>query len=130
AGNHAVFKNKPGGFDGGTITVKGTQSFKGMQFVDSGYRLQGDGTLQIAGNNAEVRVLAGETAEIATTVAGTGGITKTQGGTLVLEGSNSYQGGTAINGGTLSVSADANLGAASGGLTIDGGTLHNTAAFN
>ena len=38
-------------------------------------------------------------------------------------------GGTTIEAGTLSVSADANLGAASGGLAFDGGMLQNTAAF-
>ncbi len=133
-GKHAVFKNQPGGFDGGTIAVEGAQGFKGLQFVDSGYRLEGTGTLEVDGSdsgdgNAEIRVLAGETANIATTISGTGGITKTQDGTLVLEGNNTYQGGTAISGGTLSVSSDANLGAASGGLTFNGGTLQNTATF-
>ncbi|WP_148043732.1 beta strand repeat-containing protein [Paracoccus methylarcula] len=34
AGHHAVFKNQPGGFDGGTIAVAGTQGFEGLQFVD------------------------------------------------------------------------------------------------
>ncbi|HET7267680.1 MAG TPA: autotransporter domain-containing protein [Oleiagrimonas sp.] len=134
AGNHAVFKNEPGGFNGGTVTVNGTQTFKGLQFVDSGYQLQGPGTLQIDGSdradgNAEIRVLANETATIATTIAGSGGITKTQGGTLVFSGSNTYSGGTNINGGTLSVSSDANLGAGTGVLTLNGGTLQNTAAF-
>ncbi len=47
---------------------------------------------------------------------------KTGGGTLVLSGSNNYTGGTTIAAGTLSVSSDANLGAASGALTFDGGT--------
>ncbi len=134
AGNHAVFKNEPGGFDGGTIAVEGAQSFKGLQFVDSGYRLEGSGTLAIDGSdsadgNAEIRVLAGTAATIATTITGAGGFSKTQGGTLVLEGSNSYQGGTRLLGGIISVSSDANLGAASGALTFDGGTLRNTAAF-
>ncbi|MDZ5452017.1 autotransporter domain-containing protein [Labrys sedimenti] len=131
AGNHAVFKNEPGGFGGGTISVEGTQSFKGLQFVDNGYRLEGSGTLQVDGSeradgNAEVRVLANTTAHIATTIGGTGGISKTEGGTLVLEGNNSYQGGTRLLGGTLSVSSDANLGAASGALTFNGGTLQVT----
>ncbi|RUX65038.1 autotransporter outer membrane beta-barrel domain-containing protein, partial [Mesorhizobium sp. M7A.F.Ca.US.014.04.1.1] len=134
AGNHAVFKNEPGGFDGGTIAVEGAQSFKGLQFVDSGYRLEGSGTLAIDGSdsadgNAEIRVLAGTAATIATTITGAGGVSKTQGGTLVLEGSNSYQGGTRLLGGIISVSSDANLGAASGALTFNGGTLRNTAAF-
>ncbi len=134
AGHHAVFKNTPGGFDGGTIAVEGVQSFEGLQFVDSGYRLAGAGELRIDGSeradgNAEIRVLAGETAGIATVITGTGGLTKTEGGTLVLQGNNSYQGGTAINGGTVSVSADVNLGDVAGGIALDGGALQNTAAF-
>ena len=56
-------------------------------------------------------------------------LVKTDLGTLVLSGTNTYTGGTAINGGTLAVSSDANLGAAAGGLTFNGGTLANTSAF-
>ena len=50
-------------------------------------------------------------------------------GTTVLSGANSYQGGTSITAGTLQVSSDANLGAASGGLTLNGGRLNTTASF-
>lgn len=133
AGNHAVFKNQPG-FDGATITVEGSQSFKGLQFVDEGYRLVGNGQLVVDGSeradgNTEIRVLA-ETAEIATVITGAGGITKTQAGTLVLSRQNTYQGGTTISGGTVQVSEDANLGAASGGLFFNGGTLATTASFD
>ncbi|MCZ4094703.1 autotransporter-associated beta strand repeat-containing protein [Sinorhizobium psoraleae] len=53
---------------------------------------------------------------------------KTDLGTLVLSGTNTYTAGTAINGGTVQISADANLGAAGGALSLDGGTLRNTAA--
>jgi len=131
AGNTAVFKNEPGGFSGGTIAVDGTQSVKGLQFVDSGYRLEGTGQLLVDGSaradgNAEIRVLAAETAEIATQISGTGGISKTEGGVLVLEGANTYQGGTRLLGGTISVSADWNLGDAAGALAFDGGTLQVT----
>ena len=45
-------------------------------------------------------------------------------GTLVLAGSNTYTGGTTINAGELSVSADANLG--SGGISFNGGLLQVT----
>ncbi len=55
------------------------------------------------------------------------GLYKIGGGTLVLSGANSYTGGTVISAGTLAIASDANLGAASGGLTLDGGTLHTTA---
>lgn len=127
AGNHAVFKNEPGGFEGGVIDVEGTQSFKGLQFVDEGFRLQGDGELMTDNAGSEIRVLADE-AEIATKIAG-GKIIKTEAGTLILSGDNDYAGGTIIAGGTVQVSKDANLGDASGGLVLRGGVLRATSSF-
>ncbi|MFW7358333.1 MAG: autotransporter-associated beta strand repeat-containing protein [Brucella sp.] len=61
---------------------------------------------------------------------GTGRLTKSGGGTLVLSGSNGYTGGTAIDGGTLSAGADNNLGAASGDLTFNGGELALSDSFD
>ena len=69
------------------------------------------------------------TATIATPIIGPGGIEKIGVGTIVLAAANSYLGGTTITAGTLSISADANLGATSGGLAFNGGTLENTAAL-
>src|SRR3546814_3255225 len=54
-------------------------------------------------------------------------LVKTDAGTLVVSGSNSYTGGTAIEGGTLAISADVNLGDAAGDLTFGDGTLQTTA---
>ncbi len=54
---------------------------------------------------------------------------KSGAGTLVLSGTNSYSGGTQINDGTLSVSADPNLGKAGTGISLSGGTLQATASF-
>ena len=52
-----------------------------------------------------------------------GGLALT-GGTLFLSGANSYRGGTAVTGGaTLGINADSGLGHASGGLTLNNGTL-------
>ena len=62
-------------------------------------------------------------------LSGTGSFTQAGTGTTTLSAANSYAGGTTISDGTLSVSSDANLGAASGGLTLNGGTLLTTAAL-
>ncbi len=63
-------------------------------------------------------------------ISGTGSFIKQGGNALTLGGSNTYQGGTSLFGGVLSVSANANLGAAGGGLTFNNGTLATTASFN
>ncbi|WP_440680936.1 autotransporter-associated beta strand repeat-containing protein, partial [Candidatus Pelagibacter sp. HIMB1623] len=55
-------------------------------------------------------------------------------GKLTLSGSNTYTNNTTINSGTLSISADSNLGTAPGSadadnIIFDGGTLETTASF-
>ena len=44
-------------------------------------------------------------------------------GTLLLEGSNTYSGGTSVQSGTLEISGSGTLGASSGSTTVSGGTL-------
>ncbi|MBE1526356.1 fibronectin-binding autotransporter adhesin [Sphingopyxis sp. OAS728] len=127
----AVFAAAPG-----TVTIDnsgGNVLTSGMQFASNGYVVTGD-TLTLTGTQALVRVGdnstagAGYTATIDADLTGTAMLVKTDAGTLVLSGANSYAGGTAINGGTLRISSDANLGDAAGGLSFGGGTLHTTAA--
>ncbi|WP_313370228.1 autotransporter domain-containing protein [Achromobacter animicus] len=118
-GNHAAFTT-PGG---GTIAVAGTQSFAGLQFVTSGYTLNGAGTLETKSAGSEIRVLGGESATIGTVISGVGGIDKTEAGTLTLTGTNTYAGKTVLSGGTLSVTRDASLGDPSAALRFQGGTL-------
>ncbi|MCZ8390500.1 autotransporter domain-containing protein [Achromobacter xylosoxidans] len=58
-------------------------------------------------------------------------LTKAGAGRLVLGGANTYSGGTRVTGGTLEVERDANLGAAAGGLALEGGgMLATTASFD
>jgi len=131
-GSFAVFEATPG-----TVTVDnslGNVSTSGMQFAVDGYTITGN-ALTLSGATNIIRVGDGTaaganmTATIDAVLAGTGGVQKTDLGTLVLNGANTYTGGTAIDGGVLQVASDANLGDASGGLSFDGGTLRNTAVF-
>lgn len=95
-------------FDGGTLHTTGSFSTARSLTLDA---------------SANVSTDAGTTLTATGTVSGASGLVKTGSGTLVLQGTNSYAGGTTINGGTLQVSSDANLGATSGNIAIDGGTL-------
>ncbi|MBD8880802.1 autotransporter-associated beta strand repeat-containing protein [Rhodanobacter sp. 7MK24] len=115
----------------GTVTVddtNGTVGATGMQFVSDGYHLTG-GAIDLVGQGGAapvLRVSSGDTATIDNVLDGVNGLNKTDGGTLVLNGVNSYTGTTILSGGTLSVSSDANLGASTNPLDFEGGTLEVT----
>jgi len=102
-------------FNGGTLeTTAGFSSNRGVS-------LTGNGTFQ-----TDTGTLA-----LSNTITGTGSLIKTGEGVLVLSGTNTYSGGTQINGGTVSISADNNLGAVSGTLTFNdnfGGDVLETTA--
>jgi fibronectin-binding autotransporter adhesin len=119
----------------GTVTIDnslGAVTASGLQFATDGYAIAG-GALTLTGPQSVIRVGdgtaagAGYTATIRTELTGATQLVKTDAGTLVLTGTNSHTGGTAINGGTVRIASDGNLGAAAGGLSLNGGTL-NTAA--
>ena len=78
-------------------------------------------------NNAGTQVfnVSGNISE----VGGSRSITKTGTGYLQLSGTNSFTGGLTLSAGTVSVSADANLGASGGGITFNGGTLEVRGSF-
>ncbi|MGJ7603193.1 autotransporter-associated beta strand repeat-containing protein [Variovorax sp. LT1R20] len=129
-GQFAVF-----GGNAGTVTVDGLGGrvlITGAQFATDGYRVQGD-AIELGNAATTVRVGdgtaagAGMTATVASELTGTGSLVKEDLGTLVLDGTNSYSGGTLVKGGILQIASDANLGTAAGGLALEGGaTLHVT----
>lgn len=100
-------------FDGGTLTVANSDSSSQAFTIRST-----GGTITIASGTGTLSgVISDETANA------NGGLTKTGDGILILSGANTYTGGTTISAGTLQISADNNLGAASGGITLSGGKL-------
>jgi outer membrane autotransporter protein len=62
-------------------------------------------------------------------VSGKGSMEKTGSGVLTLTNTNTYQGDTVVREGTISTSANGNLGAASSKLRLDGGTVQNTTSY-
>ncbi|MBR2813259.1 MAG: autotransporter-associated beta strand repeat-containing protein, partial [Reyranella sp.] len=112
----------------GTLILSGANNYTGGTVVSAG-TLQGS-TASLQGditNNAAVVFDQAISGIYAGVMSGTGSLTKTGGGTLILSGISTYGGGTTVNGGALSISQDANLGAAGGPLTLAGGTLQMTA---
>ena len=109
-------------FDGGTLNNSATFTLDSNRGID----------LQAGGGTFDTDF--GTNLTYGGVMAGTGDLTKDGTGTLTLSGVNTYSGSTTINDGTLSISADSNLGTAPGvatpgHLTFDGGTLNTTATF-
>ncbi|MGE0008824.1 MAG: autotransporter domain-containing protein [Parvibaculaceae bacterium] len=96
---------------GGLVAVDaapGAIGVAGMQFAADGYRLEGDAVaLQGGGGETLIRVGdgsaggAGMTATIASDLTGASTLVKSDLGTLILTGSNSYAGGTIVKAGSL-----------------------------
>jgi len=85
-------------------------------------------TLDVSGNaDANLAIDSGKTLTVDGTVQGSGGLSATGAGTLVLNGTNTYAGNTSVDGGSLQVASDASLGAATGSLALNDAVLHATA---
>lgn len=133
-GASLTVRNSGGGgstFTGNTVT--GGLGGAGSATGGSGL---GEALFLMNGTTTTFDVGAGLTTTLSQTIAGggseagTSALVKEGSGTLELTGTNSYTGDTSVNAGTLRVGADDNLGAASGALTFDGGTLQYSAGFN
>lgn len=92
--------------------------------VTAGITLDGvvDPASVIVSGNSDVTLLAGTNGALQ----GTGVLTLSDNAQLTIEMSNSYSGGTAIDGGTLNANAADALG--TGAITLNGGSLHANAA--
>lgn len=102
SGGYAAFQGTPGMV---TVTPGGV-SVSGLQFAVNGYSLDG-GPITLAAPQTVIRVGDGTNqganfvARIGADLTGTGGLLKTDLGRLVLTGTNSYQGDTFVQNGTL-----------------------------
>ncbi|MDR3457201.1 MAG: YDG domain-containing protein [Verrucomicrobiae bacterium] len=85
-------------------------------------------SLTLSGNTPGIAVNAGSGATIETVVTGTGGLTKTGNGTLILATNNTWSGGTTIAAGTLQIGADTTL--PIGNLGSGNITNNGTLSFN
>ena len=119
---------------GGTQTLSGANTYTGATTISAGTLQIGNGgtTGSVTGDIVDNAALVFNRSNALTyggVISGTGSLTKSGTGTLTLTADNTYAGGTTINAGTLAVSTDAKLGAASVGLTFGGGTLRFDAGF-
>ena len=96
-------------FGGGTLAVTGNTTITQAVTLNTG-----GGTINLPGTSA---TLSGN-------ITGTGNLTKTGTGTLVLSYANGYSGGTTVSGGTLLVTNTTGSGTGAGNVTVNtGGTL-------
>lgn len=123
-GDFAVFAGH-----GGDVTIDRSVTADGLQLAADGYLIK-DGTLTLASAGTDAPVVrvgdgtaagAGMTGEIASVIAGTQGLRKTDLGTLILSGESTYTGGTTIEGGTLQLGDGAATGSVTGDIVADAG---------
>ena len=120
--------------DGGTLQVGGTNGI--AIGTGSGTFNFNGGTLQVAGSNltSTVPMTLGDAttstvntnsfdATLSGALSGDGAIAKSGSGTLTLAAANTHTGGTLVNAGTLTLGHASALGATTGSLTLNGGTL-------
>ncbi len=112
--------NQLGASSGGVTLSGGTLSFSNSMPLSSArnYVLTGNGSINVAGTSTVTLASPG-------VISGSGTLSTTiaAGQTLTLSGTNTYTGGTTLVSGVLLINNDANLGNASGALTINSGTL-------
>ncbi|WP_308916684.1 autotransporter domain-containing protein [Jannaschia sp. LMIT008] len=122
----------PRPINGATDTIGGLGTTTTYQF--DGGTLVADADVgsdfTVTANGGAVEVAAGGSTTMSGAISDDGGASgafaKTGDGTLVLSGTNTYSGGTTVTGGTLRIDSDGNLGAAAGGIGLDGGRLETS----
>ena len=122
---------------GGTLALSGDNTgFSGTMLVDPNGILQASSQSMTPAvtDNGQVRFTQTSDGTYTGDISGTGAVVKLDSGTLTLDpsatGGNSYSGGTVFDAGIVAVGADDALGAPTGSLTFNGGTLQFTNSFD
>jgi fibronectin-binding autotransporter adhesin len=123
----------------GTMSLTGANTYTGGTTVSYGTLQLGNGgtTGSILGNVDLADATSGlsfNRSDVVTfngVISGLGSVYQVGSGTTILTGVNTFTHGSVINGGTLAVAADDNLGYAgpTGGITFNGGTLQFLGSF-
>ncbi|MCU0795784.1 MAG: autotransporter-associated beta strand repeat-containing protein [Akkermansiaceae bacterium] len=103
----------------GTVTVT-TATANDITFNTTGYVIS-SGTLTLNGTTPTLSTGTGIDATISSVIAGSAGLTKSGGGTLILSGANTFTGVTNINSGILRAGNAAALGSSTNGTTVASG---------
>ena len=111
-----------------TLTIQQDTTIAGLRGSSSGASVGGFSTVQLGSYNLTIN--QSFYANYAGVITGGGSIVKTGPGTLELDGSNTYSGGTLINGGAVRISSDSALGTPPGSprvnVTLNSGELQTT----
>ena len=118
----------------GTTILTSDNTYGGGTIINAGTLQLGNGgasgsILGDVTNNGTFAINRADTFTFGGVISGSGAFAQIGPGSTILTAANSYSGGTLINAGVLAVAADANLGAASGGLAFGGGTLQFLSGF-
>lgn len=110
--------------DSATLQVT-ANSFTLGNYTDAshncGFRIQGGKTATLDIASGSTLSIDGQIIDVPSS--GSGALTKTSAGTLVLDQANSYSGGTTVSGGTLLVNNTSGSGTGTGSVSVNGGTL-------
>ena len=114
----------------GTLALTASNTYSGGTTISAGtLQIGSGGTMgSIAGNvtnNSTIAFNRSDSYTFAGIVSGTGGLSQTGTGTLILTAANTYSGGTTISAGTLQIGSGGTMGSIAGNVTNN-----STIAFN